>query len=1131
MPRSDRGQQHVKLEDRRAEALRAVRRQLATRRPLVPSDEDRPLAGFERERLGRRADEGAGISAALWHARYTEWAVALDWLRNASGGQSQRLDSVELHGLGDLQAFSKIDVHDGLGRLLSSPERDRELVTRVVAALHKAAVSEENVPAQLWRDYVLEGFSAEDAAARAAGRDRPTSGDRRGFDRWTWRGGLGAPDAYPARKEKHLRNLLRCLERSLEQPTNTLAKGGLPPALVTNRIGGPLVGRAAELDALVREWEAARHGGNRVVLISGPAGIGKSELSYEFARMVCSSAAVVASRPSLSGTRAHAEVADLARQLIHLEGSTSALGAVGEAERRSLRRLLPEEIGGENVHGELANPAGDLTALHEAIAGLLRRASSREPIVVVIEDLHAATPGSFGIVCDLVEQRIPGVLFLLSYRLGEPESRPVEQLAEVARQTGPFQRLEPGEFAEADLVQLVEELDPGDRMVGLGPSLYRKTRGHPFFTISLLRSIMRDDLAAPWAQLDGANVPVEIDDHIAWRLSRLSLRSQQALQMASVIGYDIEIDLLASSLDQTLDDTVTSAVMELEEASLLDCTDECPGFVRFPHELVRDAIYEKLPLLDRARRHRAVALAIREAYTPELVTAYAHHCYQAAMTYADMRSRSVDASMEAARDSIVRMAYGEAVSHYRRALEHTHSGEQRTRLKAGLGDALWRAGDLSEARQQLEQATVAAREQDSSELLAQIATTLAAVAYQSNTSDPELRALYQEALDRLPQEEVFWRVRLLTAIGRETSPLLAPQVLPQIADLTLKLAYKDDDPATRAYGYFIQHDALLSQLDAAGRVRVAEKMADEAETANDPYLLCASNGHQVNAALELLAATAVRDAIDACEQTAERFRYPYARWQAALYRGGSALFQKPLAEAEDAIEHARTIGEPLGYGEVELMYLVQFSFLYRELGRIEETEPIVRQGAAQYELMAWKAGLACGLCERGRGQEATPLLQEFERIGLNHLPRDGTYPLTLSFLAQAYTYRRDRRRASQLLPIVRACVRRHPVASGSATYWGSMEYHLGLLHATLGHYTDAISCFNAAYALDQQMQAPLWECHTLIAHAQTLQARNHPGDQWTASRREDEARDIARRFAYRRAEMELNGVSPTHIPR
>ena len=83
--------------------------------------------------------------------------------------------------------------------------------------------------------------------------------------------------------------------------------------------------------------------------------------------------------------------------------------------------------------------------------------------------------------------------------------------------------------------------------------------------------------------------------------------------------------------------------------------------------------------------------------------------------------------------------------------------------------------------------------------------------------------------------------------------------------------------------------------------------------------------------------------------------------------------------------------------------------------------------------------------------------------------------------------------------------------------------------ATLGQYDAAIACFDAAYAIEMRMESPLWTCHTLVAHAQTLRARDEAGDGEAAAQLETRARTIADRYGYIRARQQLDGTTPPQI--
>lgn len=917
----------------------------------------------------------------------------------------------------------------------------------------------------------------------------------------------------------------------VEQVASRLDAGGngLPTTLVT-RLVGPFVGRRIELDTIMKEWDAVRTGGNGVVLISGEAGVGKSELVHEFARSLGSAASVVASRPSLSGTRAHATMSDLVRQIMLLGGEPLTSDSIDELGARALRRLVPDVWGTEKHDVGSVNPAGELMALYDAIGALLQLASSQRPIVVVVEDLHAATSDSTRAIAALVEQRIPGVLFVLTRRLHEPGSTAIGDLAEVARMTGSFRSLELGELAEEDLIELTRDLPFHHAPLHIGTELHRRTGGHPFYATSILELIAREGPATSSEHLSRSQVPNDITEHIARRLATLTPRAQHVLDIASVIGDEFELDLWARVLQRPLDDSFIELLGEVDDTGLVADLSGRPGWLRFSHELVRDAVYWRLSALRRAQIHRGVLDALGEA--AELVAVRAHHCYAAAGMYVDLRLCSIDLSIAAARDAIDRMAYGDAVQHYGRALHFAESNERRARIGAGLGDALWRQGDLVEAGRQLERAAAFARELGSVDLLAEIATTISAVAFQSVASDERRRDLYEEVLALLPQEEIFWRVRLMTAVIREVAPWQISAALRRKVAPALRQAVNDDDPATRAYAHLIRHDAQLADRDSGRRARTAGQVIAAAEAAGDPHLLCEGYGFMLFAALERADLEAAHDAIERCEHTAERFRSPYARWQAALHRAGLAVFQRPLAEARTAIDHAREVGNALAYSEVGHMHAIQSALLRRELGRVSRIDDIAPRGAESYDLPVWKAAAAIGLCETRGGSQperAVPLLDDIVRGGLDRVLPDRSYTMVLAYLAEAFAYLRDDIGAGLVLPFAQASARRHPIVVRAAIYCGSMDYHLGLLHATLGQYEEATACFEAAYAIEEHMEAPLWTCHTLVAHAQALRARDSSGDGNAAGQLEARAQIIADKYGYIRAQEQLNGSRPPQI--
>jgi tetratricopeptide (TPR) repeat protein len=1119
----------VGLADKLTNELHRTRQQMDSYRPLLAEHEDRPLNAFAGKHLGRRGH----TPVALWHGRFSEWVEALDWLRRHTGGRAGEVAPNAVKGFGGRMAFRGVPIEAPDGRRIEGSERDGELLRRVVAGLREAARPDSRA-ARLWGAYVIDGFSTE----RAVKAEDPTAG-KRNFERWAWWRGLATPDLYPTGSADQLRSLVRHLDQALvtvpglvaapeEHPTAASRRFSMSSVLQSKLIG-PFVGRRQELEDLQQAWIFVRdRSSDGAALIAGEAGIGKTELLHEWIQPMRPSADVVVVQLPTDGARAHSGVAALVGELVQLGHGATRDIAADETALRTLGRLVPDVFGTER--GRSANPAGDREALCDAIAALLRRASAVRPVVVVFEDLHRATSDTWTVVMALIRDRVPNAMVVATYRPEEADAATVDGLHAVVRDATVHRHLELDFLSKLDLVELAAGVAPGNDPEELGEALFTKTGGNALYATSVLKTVLEGAGEIPTGRLDGGDMPAEIAEHLGRKFRRLTPGAREVAGVAAVCGPEVEVELLVRLMGKSIDEIVPHLV-ELEGARFI-APSAGGQRIRFFHELNHDAAYDGvMSKLARAQLHRRLVDEIGYPAPPEAVALYAHHSYMAAQVYHTLRARSVEASRSAAADAVERMGYGAAEGHYRRALELADDDVEEAHIRADLGDTLWRLGRTPEARAELLGVVDLAREFHQVALLGQIATTLAAVSYQSNDADPVLRRLFEEVRDLQPEDEFYYRIRMAFAIGRETSPLLVPQVLPQIAALTVKLAAKSDDPATRAYGHFIEIESLLGHLAVDRRAELSQQMIAAAEEARDPYLLSAAQGHKVYAALESLDPVGIYEGIDACRDIAERFRFPYARWDAASYAAGVALVHAPLDEARALVKQAVDVGGRLEYGEVELMNCVQTAFLLREEGRIEESEHIVRQGASDFEVIAWKAGLACGLCEAvdpDKRAEAPEWIDRVESVGLETLPCDGTYPLTLAFMAEAYAYQRDQDGASALLALIERC-HRHPVVAGGALYWGSIDYHAGLLHATLGQYDRALDRFATAYRNDVGMSAWLWVCHTLIAQSQVLRLRGGPGDDAKAERCERQARRKAREKGYERVRQELDGERPRHI--
>jgi hypothetical protein len=216
----------------------------------------------------------------------------------------------------------------------------------------------------------------------------------------------------------------------------------------------------------------------------------------------------------------------------------------------------------------------------------------------------------------------------------------------------------------------------------------------------------------------------------------------------------------------------------LETAVLAGLLDEpAPGRVRFTHALVRDTLYEGMPLLRRSRVHAAVLAALRAQGGADAMT-LAHHAVAAAGP--STATDAVPFVVAAAREAESLGAPAEAARQWASALRLHELAGSRSGGDAALLEVLLpsisahaRAGDIVAARAQQRSAVRAADRAGSRELLVDALAAwdapLVWTVRHDGAQDPELLGPLQQLLDTPAGEHLTddVRCRLLVALFRE----------------------------------------------------------------------------------------------------------------------------------------------------------------------------------------------------------------------------------------------------------------------------------------------------------------------------------------------------------------------------
>ena len=243
------------------------------------------------------------------------------------------------------------------------------------------------------------------------------------------------------------------------------ARGEWPLLAVVDRDpevpgGGPLVGRAEELEQLERLLGRARSGAGSTVLVRGEAGIGKTRLVSELA--------------------AHARAAAckaLVGRSLDLVGTELPYQPLVEA-LRPLGRTLPFADG---------RATGSQLGVFEDTLALLDGIAAGAPVLLVLEDLHWADRSTLDLIAylahNLAERR---VLLVATYRADEPGSGDrVRRVADGVERSGAALMLELGPLAPVELTALIEAR-AGPMPAAVADAIVARADGNPFFAEELL---------------------------------------------------------------------------------------------------------------------------------------------------------------------------------------------------------------------------------------------------------------------------------------------------------------------------------------------------------------------------------------------------------------------------------------------------------------------------------------------------------------------------------------------------------------------------------------------------------------------------------------------------------------------
>ncbi|MET0422805.1 MAG: AAA family ATPase [Actinoplanes sp.] len=344
------------------------------------------------------------------------------------------------------------------------------------------------------------------------------------------------------------------------------------------RHANPLRGRHQELSRITGRLTRLTGGSGSILVVTGPPGSGKSRLLHETALAA----------------------ADTGHRVVRVTGDPDAALVPGGSLLRGLLAGPGPILDSDRLRELVAQPERRYWVLEE-IQESLERTALRQPVVIVVDDLHWCDDLTMLAMRTLPERLAAhAVMWVFAGRSGDDSPGYSSTLA----------RLEADGAGVVALDRLTDEAaaQMAADLLGVAPpadllAMARGAGNRPLLIRELMLGVREEGVFPP-----AADVPARFRALVQRRLARLTPDARSVLEVASVLSRRLLVPCLADLLRRP----PAALLAPLNEAIAEDLLFEEDGDLRFRHDLVREAVRSTVPAsIRRALRREAAGVAGR----------------------------------------------------------------------------------------------------------------------------------------------------------------------------------------------------------------------------------------------------------------------------------------------------------------------------------------------------------------------------------------------------------------------------------------------------------------------------------------------------------------------------------------
>ncbi|GII34907.1 BTAD domain-containing putative transcriptional regulator [Planotetraspora mira] len=798
------------------------------------------------------------------------------------------------------------------------------------------------------------------------------------------------------------------------------------------------VGRESTLEFL-NEAARASSAAGQVVLVDGEPGVGKTSLLKRFR--------ATADVPVGWGSSPDHETAPALWPWERVLRNLAA--AAPEA-------ALPDEVGTFLSGGPEAIPASDAQGARlrffEAVGTFLAGAG---PVIVVLEDIHAADDATLRLLVHVASTARPGLLLVATFRRHEASAL-TGTLSALSRLGA--RRLGLDGLATEEVRALVRELsgrDPGSRKA---EELRGRTAGNPFFLAELARA--------------GEELPQGVLDVVLHRVAGLGEEAARVLELAAVIGDEFEAGVLAQVAGGTVGDLLPPLDRALD-AGLIRESSYRLGVYEFAHALVTDALLSHRSRLWRARVHEQVAGVLTRVHgdRDDRAAVIARHWLAAAELGAEPARMAMGYSARAARAALRRHAPDDAAVSWQEALAAAElagaGAAERFELAVALAESRYAAGRFDEGYEAVEQAlAMAGADLDKAVRAADIAMGHGVwVPFRYGLDVAAVRDSMDRAVRELPPSTPAWataqavRAVVLAQTGREDE-------VDPVSSQAVVAAERLGDPALLRRVLHLRLLAMQGQDFIEQRAETAWRLLAEPDLSSQLRVI--AQLHLVVHLVEHGRVPQARALLTEIDTLLRDLHNPTLALQAAVAHVGLDLFQGvPEPARHFELVRATLSFADLAYFEVSMLAVRAETLIHED--RLGEEAAWIEEMFRRTGLAGLAYVLAYALADLGEHERARRLLHETPLP-----PRDYNWAMTTMSRLHAAIRLGELDVAREVYDAFRPFVGLLHVNGTCTTVDGAYDGHMGEALLALGDREGARAHLREAVRLLEQAGAGYW---------------------------------------------------------